>query len=398
MATIQTDIFGKVVNFFELEPIVVFTAIGTPVSVMLKSDAKGLLLDELYYPGFDGSIEVDIKDIIASEMYLLLPEEGIDIQQTEIYKEFTLRINDGEIEGTFTVCGFSEECTGRLTDIDILRVPSDYKIPLSLVNSWERDGIRYKLPDGRYIEDNGLKTTNSIGITSRMLDLASSPVANENCFVIELDCGENILSTAAFHITSGHFEQYLFANRYGGFDNIPMSGVREFQPDLSFETGIYNNVSEQISADSETIYIQNSGFLSSKVIELASELLCSPQIYHLDQNGEFRRIILLDSSLSIKSGDSLHSFSFKYKYADDSRPASLRYRSIAGKTTSKPEKTLVYPITESPMTITHDRNRFPSVTVIDQDRQVVITSIEYPDSNNVIISWTGELQGYVYIN
>ena len=107
--------------------------------------------------------------------------------------------------------------------------------------------------------------------------------------------------------------------------------------------------------------------------------------------------MILESDLHTKSNDELHSFTFKYKYADYSRPLSLKYKST-GVTSGNSDKTLVFPLAGSPQTITHNKNKFPSVTVVDQNREVVLTSVEFPDSNNIILSWNGDLDGYVYIN
>jgi hypothetical protein len=63
-----------------------------------------------------------------------------------------------------------------------------------------------------------------------------------------------------------------------------------------------------------------------------------------------------------------------------------------------PEKTAVYPITTSPMTITHNRDKYPCITAVDTNREVVGVTVEHPDSNTVQISWKGELKGYIYLN
>lgn len=398
MAIIQTDIIGKVLYYHDMDDIVISSAVGYPCRIQLSSDDRGVILDEVYYPDFSGDIHFDIRDIIATDFSLSMPETGKDIQQTDLFKTFSIRVNNGEITGVFTVCGYSEDTTGRMTDIDMLFIPEDYMLPLSLCNNWERSGIRFCFPDKDPITvPDILTTTKSFGITSRMIDLKSHPASEQKSFYVEMDCGETKITSAVFHIIQDHCEQYLFANRYGGFDNIPMRGVREFIPDMSFETGIQGREAEQINSNAEYQYSQNSGFLSRKVIELASELLCSSQIYHIDSDGEFRRIIILESDLHTRSNSNLHSFSFKYKYADHARPLSLKYKSTRVASAAA-DKTLVYAVTSSPQTITHNKNRFPSVTVVDQNREVVMTSVEYSDSNNIIVSWVGDLEGYIYIN
>lgn len=399
MAALLTDIIGKVLYFHDMTPIVISSEIGLPVRIIISEDAKGVIIDETYYPDFDGLINLDIRDVIASDMYLQVPEVGYDIQQKDIFRTYTIQVGN-DISGVFTVCGYSEDALEFMTDVDMLRIPQNYMMPLSICNICDRIGISYRFLDGSVEDEDVLRTKESIGITARMVGISASPAADKSSFFVEIACDVVTYSSPVFHITPGHFEQYLFANRYGGFDNIPMDGLREFVPDLSFETGKYSSGNEQTSAEAEYVYSQNSGFQSRKVLELAAELLCSPQIYHLTESGRPRRIIILESSLTSSSENSLHSFSFKYKYADDTRPASLKYRTMGVMSTvaAEPQKTVVYPITMSPMTITHNRNRYPCITAVDKNRETVVVSIEYPDTNTVKISWKGDLEGYIYLN
>lgn len=400
MVELLTDIDGSVLFYHDMEPILISSDVGQAVDISLASASSGLLLEESYYPGFDGVISLDISDIVATCLHPVIPEMDCDTSQNNLYDTFTL--NYGDRSAVFTICGFSEDIKTKITDIDTLCVPANYQLPLSLYNNCVREGITFCFPDGATSAEPGLSTDVSVGAVSRMINLEHSPAVGHDSFYIKLDCGENTIVSPVFRITAGNYEQYLFANRYGGFDNIPMNGALEFAPEFQFESGIFNNGAEQLRADADYVYIQNSGFLSSKVLELASELLCSSEIYHITSNGEYRKIVILESNITNKSTNSLHSFTFKYKYADDTRPASLRSRSVGSyihsANAATPTKTQVHPITVSPMTITHDLGRFPCVTVIDDNKQVVLTSVQYQDSNSIIISWNGELKGFVYIN
>ena len=400
MAELLTELKNEVLYFHDMGPILISAEAGQSVDISLESNRAGLLLEESYYPGFDGVISLDISDTVATCLHPIIPEMYSDTPQNDLYDNFTLKYGDKSVE--FAICGCSEDIKTRITDIDTLCVPKDYQLPLSLCNNCVREGITFCFPDGTSGYEPGLETIESVGVVSRMINIEHSPAVGHNSFYINLDCGENTIVSPVFRITAGNYEQYLFANRYGGFDNIPMNGTLEFTPEFQFESGVFNNSSEQLHAEADYAYVQNSGFLSRKVMELASELLCSSEIYHIASNGEYRKIIILESNLTNKSTNSLHSFTFKYKYADDTRPASLRSRSVGSYIHSAnagaPTKTQVHSITNSPMTITHNLGRFPSVAVIDDNKQVVLTSVEYKDSNSIIISWNGELKGFVYIN
>lgn len=400
MADLQSDIFGKVLYFQDMLPIIISGDIGDPVNIQLYSDIQGIILDESYYPDFSGHIELDIKDVIAADMYLTIPGDK-DMQQEHITRQYSLTVDDS-IRGTFDVCGFSEDALECLTDIDVLRIPQNYLLPISIPNAvGERTGLIYRHSEGIERVDDILTTIDDIGVTSRMVNIETSPVVNKGSFVIELPCDTVTLYTAIFQICKGRFEQYLFANRYGGFDNLPMDGQREFIPDFTFKSGRYSSGNEQISAEADYIYSQNSGFQSQKVLELASELLCSPQIYHLDHNGSFRRIIILESTVASQSNETLHSFSFKYKYADDARPAALRYRG-ASQITVLQSKGSTYThlqnYASSKWVITHNLSRHPSVTIVDSAGTSLFGDVTYDSDNQITIRFSAPFSGKAYLN
>ena len=48
--------------------------------------------------------------------------------------------------------------------------------------------------------------------------------------------------------------------------------------------------------------------------------------------------------------------------------------------------------------IEHSLKRYPSVTVVDTGGNVVVGSVQYIDKNNIIILFTCEFSGTVYLN
>lgn len=399
MAKLQSDILGKVLFFYELAPIVIVHSDNSPLRVRITTDDSGVILDDSYWSDFNGNIVIDIRDLVAQELSFILPEVGVDTRQSSLFKVFHLSLGDDEVKGDFTVNGFSSEAANRMTDVDVLRVPEDYIIPLSVFNISESFDVEYVLHDGAVIPDAALPASASgIGTTSRMIRIEDCPAFGQSRFQVRLSSPESEFRTPVFEVARGDFEQYLFVNRYGGFDNIPMSGALSFLPEMSFESGNYNGRNEKVDSESEYIYSQNSGYLSRKVMELASELLCSSQIYHLDKNDEWRRIVVLESDLRTSSREALHSFTFRYKYADDVRPMSLKGKTAGFYAVGVSDNTFVYALTTSPMVIEHGKNKTPCVTVVDSDNQEVEVLVKHNDENKVTISWNGTLSGYVYLN
>ena len=172
----------------------------------------------------------------------------------------------------------------------------------------------------------------------------------------------------------------------------------EFAPETNYEAGLYNGVRERISAEARHIYSQNSGYVTTKVIEAMSELICSPQIYHY-VNRVFRRIIITESSASVNSEGHLHSFSFKYTYADAIHPPQLRGTGSSADIIGHKScaACLTVEIDNNPMVISHGLNRFPSVTVISSDKEKVECVVRYESKDVVSVSWNGELSGMIYL-
>ena len=49
-------------------------------------------------------------------------------------------------------------------------------------------------------------------------------------------------------------------------------------------------------------------------------------------------------------------------------------------------------------TITHNLNKYPSVTVVDSANNVIEPDVEYIDDNSVIVRFVGEMTGIAYLN
>ncbi|MGM9763365.1 MAG: hypothetical protein ACI3ZQ_05035 [Candidatus Cryptobacteroides sp.] len=328
-----TDINGKILFLYEMGPIIIDAddeGRSSLVTFALYDKESGeQLLREQYYPDFDGMIRIDIRDIISDAFSIDVPALDTEIQQVHNFKEFRFTIGnylDSMIQGRFTVNGFSEKTDTRMSDIDFLSVPADFQIPVSAPNMGIMDRVQVDFGGIALGYDDILVTNESgKGSVTRLMSMEEVLVESFKSlpFLIKLsvDGIEGWIKSPVFQIHPGHFHQYLFANRYGGFDNVPMSGSLNFVPDINHETGTYLGKTKRLSSDSENIYLQNSGYLTRKTMIAMTELICSRQIYHLVE-GVWRSIVVIESTLSVNSADTLHSFSFKYKYADDFRLVS----------------------------------------------------------------------------
>ena len=319
--TFETDISGMTLYLYEMEPIVIVSQTAEErakaVRLILSDSSSGdTILDESYFFGFDGKISIDIRDILRDRFSISLPAIDMEAFSDNTYAALLLDVGGGVLTAEFTVNGMSPDATGKVTDIDVLRVPENYILPLAIHDFRKRSGVEFIISGQRYARPSWLACTGSgKGSIVRFVGIAQLLPPEASWLRVEFSGTDPVISTPHYLVVRHHFEQYLFANRYGGFDNVPMNGVLEQVPEYEFENAVYGDSVRQVRAEQEQVYVQHSGYLSRQSMEAMMELIGSRQIYRLCGR-MFRRIVVLETDISSRSDDALHSFSFRYKFAE----------------------------------------------------------------------------------
>lgn len=317
---LENDIIGKVLYLHGLRDLIVVAESESekesPIRCTITGPFGDTLLDETYWFDFSGTISIDIKDAVSSIFVYADPAIGEEVSHSGLGFDFSIDIGDGSIAGSFTINAMSENARLRTSDIDMLRIPYDYILPLSIHDFVERSGVEFVSPAGTLTKPDWLQTSGTgKGSRTRFVEMSGASERLKRSFHVLFLGTTPSITTPQFRLCSGHFEQYLFANRYGGYDNIPMDGELLYEPETEYETGLYHEQEMQITAKCTDRYTQNSGYVTRKTVEAMKELIRSRQIFHL-KDGTFRKIVILESDISMSSVDSIHSFSFQYRYAD----------------------------------------------------------------------------------
>lgn len=324
--TFGTDISGKTFYLYGMEPIVISAQTDeerqTPVQIRLFNASDDTVLSESYFFGFDGMVSIDISDVLERMFSHAVPDrcglmtDGGLAVRLNIAAALTVDEDETqEISADFTVLGMDSMAAEKTSDIDMLRIPRDYILPLAVFDSGLRSGVEFVTPYRRYPKMDWLPTAGTMrNVMSMFVDLSDFPSELLRSFRVEYSGTSPVLSTPQFRMCPGHFEQYLFANRYGGYDNIAMDGRLEYVLETEHETGVYSGKLQGISCSCEDSFLQESGYVSRKTVRAMQDLICSRQIYHYE-NGRFRQILVTESDISCSSDDTLHSFSFRYRYA-----------------------------------------------------------------------------------
>lgn len=325
----------------ELDDIVISTSNLEPRRIVLQKYIGGTsyeeILNVIYYP-YASSIHIDIREAIMSaldtEIPLFGPVPSVVNPNSSVYLRLSVfsMAGLGEHYVDFTAILGSPEIWYKTTDIDELRVPGNYRIPVTLYNgSWDttpqQDSYTVKLVTH--------KRVSAIGVSQ--LDTESGALA-VGCYVaseLPVNPGtpfqmafvpawfrfpsigrREIIYTPALTVVPGQFEQYLFLNKYGAWDNVPMSGDLKYIPEYDIENALHNGGHVKGHAVMDEIYEQNSGYLSRKTVKALSELLLSDRIYHLE-DGEWKRIVIDSPDISLSKKDSVHNLMFRWIHAEN---------------------------------------------------------------------------------
>ena len=293
---------------------------GLPIEVCLyeykTSGEYNLLIRELYNPGRSNRVVLDYSDVVAELLYLSIPSEpDIVIEQTNIKLNgyLTVRETEGERDSEYVTFRRASAPVGSMSEIKELRVPRNYLLPISASGNMSGSAsLEISNLAGHVIEK--LENLFPAGRISTVFHCIPNGAKSMRGTVVSRD-GEKLMTSPIYHVCDGDFEQYLFANKHGGFDNIPMNGLREYAPEHSFETSLSSDNSRVLSSHSsiDRVYRQNSGYLSRDCIDVLSELFLSNQIYHW-VDGDWKRIAVTRCDIVLRSSDHLHSVTFNYKY------------------------------------------------------------------------------------
>lgn len=334
---IDPNIHGSIIKFTDLKPIRILECTpGSSVKVNVWWVGRELRIEDIFYPDSNLEIAVDIKTFVSAilqydDSYLASLSGSSPIvtcwqEDSAVPICLTATSSDSATPDIATFMVVPYQASGKSSDIVQLTVPRDYVLPMQFPEAFLGTDCKTKLIAGATeIEIEVQESTPYVypsSVVTLLCDLKSAgvPTASlKNISIAVADSsgdGSDPVMSPALVFSDAHFEQYLFRNRFGGFDNIPMSGSRRLVPEYSFGTGVVGGSFVGTDRTEKRFFSQDTGYLSRQTMEILSELILSEDIYHLD-NGTFRRIVITESTLSLSSADTIHSASFTYRYSDE---------------------------------------------------------------------------------
>lgn len=351
----------------ELEPVEIVldpSEVSKTVRVTV-TDIHGETFTESYTADFDNTVTVDLKPIVAGGFSFAVPDIGEEIVQKGAEAAWKLSVAVGSeppVVLSLKIFGCSGDAARLVSDIDMMYIPQDYILPLSLYKTDASDGVVFFASLDPVEMPHWIEGTGSPAVITRLVHLKDTPAAKERHFVVQLVPG---VYSPEYAVRPGDFEQYLFLNRLGGFDNIAMSGSLSLQTETDHEVGEYEGREVQGESTVKRIWQQNSGYVSAKCVEAFSSLVCSGQIYHLE-DGRWKRIVVTESDVQYDRSEDLHSFSFKYMHSESRATIipALPSASSSGNTEPVPAFDLV--------TSSHQRHVYVSGSHVAIDRSLIL--------------------------
>lgn len=238
---------------------------------------------------------------------------------------------------------------GALSDLECVRIPRDYVYPVNamlppvVIDSTREDApsplpetvelsIETSFESGTATDlvdsDSGEQTAFDVGDTVTVLEMQSRLIAFSGAnlpsapFRIKVEFStsftDRVIVSPLFTFAPGDFEQYMFRNRYGNFDNFPLQGVLKDVSEVSVENASLSSGRVQVRASMGERFRQSSGHLSVREASVLKGLLTSSHAYHLDKiSGTWRRIVIENVSVSRNVRRSPEAgISFEWCYAD----------------------------------------------------------------------------------
>jgi len=308
------------------------------------------VLDNIYQPGFDGMIHLDLQELIREHSGIFLPtaipgsdlfDGNGDLMQKHAHISLVITANFPLLAQaarySFGVFAFDKDAAKRMTDIDRMSIPEDYLMPLSLhltslmhanpitTAFLEDTAHRIRLNSGHPGEDR--EDMGDIFLVARDIPVAAIPYRKDTPFRITrynrprqvgrpVVNGNQTLYSPVFTVVNGQFEQYLFLNKYGHYDNIAMSGALTFTPEYDIENAHRSYVIDRVKGVKNNLWTQNTGPLSKTTMNVLSELLLSPFIYRYVPGESLRRIVIESPTLTISNRQSINTATFSWRYAE----------------------------------------------------------------------------------
>ena len=320
---------------------------ATAASVTITGDGLTLVSDK-YYGDAAGELHLDLRDLVRENTYLPAPgfsEESDEVitgaasvrveTRASIYLTVSVLTASGRRTWSFRAYPFSFFPSKLSSGYDYtpaadeIRVPRNFLLPFSAFDPDHAEG-HSSIFEVEFISATKHESVLSpaipgpqeAGIVSCLLTLSDLPFTPGEPFFLKRTWGAG---GAVYSVTSPIYiptmedmEQYAFLNRFGIYENIPMSGALRDIPEFEIEVLQHSSGFEKVSGSSADLHEQNTGPISYQTAKALADCMLSNMAYYYDESrNNWRRIIIEAPTVDITRKSGVYNLVFTWRYADN---------------------------------------------------------------------------------
>lgn len=311
-------------------------ASGSPISFELKKGGGASIYSGIYTPSTDGSVTIDLREIIESTLSFSWSSSADPYINTGISSQFSAVIDDATITFIVVKAGVSQ-----LAD-----TPANFLTQNFLTWQPQEKQVTYYTPEflsyyaavagvaklKAYFQVEGVTTDTTITLGTLVAGSAYTFPLQYGNVVGKLsnrlpsfydvwveDPQGTRLSYVQRYVASpalSEQEQWiLFANSLGGLDTFRAYGSSELEADHTHNIAVIDDISSEYKVDTERKFNKNTGHLDRYSRKWLLDFFPSLSKF-IYEGSVVRQIVVLDSDVSYKDLDLPSSYTFTYKYAD----------------------------------------------------------------------------------
>lgn len=306
-------------------------AASDPISFKLYQSEE-LLLDETYTPNASGRIEIDVREIVKSQLSFIVPVSD-SFQQPALFKSFRAVINASEVSFVAIRSGvenFTDTAVNFLAANWLTWQPQTKR-----VSYYQPEWLTYYAPVACsikvkfYLKDGTsqvMTRANQVADTCYSYNMMYSFIMSQQasaCYGYYDVYVEDMAGTRLSYIQRYVYKKstiedeiYLFENSLGGLDTVVFNGALSFAPELEHTEGLYDDNSQQLETSFTRKYQQVTGNLSKVECSWIWDMFLSVSAYKL-QSGTLRKITIIESAQERTSIEPMVSFPFTYRMSVD---------------------------------------------------------------------------------
>lgn len=309
---------------------------SSAVTFVLKQGTR-VLFEGNYTPNDNQRIEIDVKDIIETDLKAVFSDSSEPYEQSELVKTYTAEIAEQTHSFTVIKAGVDRLATSAANFLkanwltwqpQVKKVT--YYLPESLTfYSVEASVVKVKAyfqqPDGGYSEETkqllSIVAGKAYTVPVQYAVIAGKFESRLPAFYdVWFETVDGVrLSYIQRYVSSGMMSEdeswIVFENSLGGFDTFRAYGQESLTADHDHQLAEIGDITDEYNVDTTREFQKNTGYLVEHERKWLLDFFPSRQKYLYSSN-YLRRIVVTEDDTSYTGNELPSSYTFNYRFAD----------------------------------------------------------------------------------